>query len=841
MSESPGKATLPRGLGSEHAAARLRRLGPNELPEKAALGFWALTWSVIRDPMFLLLLTCSGLYILLGSLADSLALLVAVALVIAITIYQERKTERALEALRDLTSPRAMVIRDGVRKRVPARELVVGDLVAVSEGDRVPADGVVLSSTDLSVDEAILTGESLPVQKAGQQPCEAGGPERGRVYFGTLVVRGQALMRVTATGLHTRVGRIGASLEEVERPVTRLQSETRRIVMILAAVGLGLSGFVAITYSFWGHGWLDGLLAGLTLAMAILPEEFPVVLAVFLALGAWRLVRQQVLTRRVAAIETLGAATVLCVDKTGTLTQNSMALVAIHDGEHLLGEAHTWEKGPGRITLETAVLASAPAPSDPMEVALESAATRTGSGLPASGLVQEFPLTPERLAVVRLWRLDGRLVAACKGAPESVLALIGSDAAATEAIMQSVAKLADRGWRVLAVARAEQVDGEPPADPTAFDWRYCGLVALRDPVREGVPEAVRECARAGIRVVMITGDYPGTARAIAAEIGLADPDDVITGQDLADLDDHELRRRIRGVDVFARVAPEQKLRLVQALQANDEVVAMTGDGVNDAPALQAADIGIAMGGRGTDVAREAADLVLADDNFVSIVRGMRAGRRIFDNLRKVVRYIISVHVPIVGLSVVPVVLGLPLMLMPIHVMMLELIIDPACSIAFEAEPAEADIMKRPPRHVDARLFDPATIKASLFQGLLVLVATLALLVHGFHNDLATGQVRAMVFAVLIIGNLALIHTNRIGRSQSVTQTNGPNRAFLAVVAAGSLALVLALTVPVIRRFFHFSAMTLTTGLLVAGFGGALFVILELIRRRRIGQGRAVRA
>jgi Ca2+-transporting ATPase len=760
-------------LSDEEAARRFAEEGPNELPAALRKSWSAIAGSVIREPMFLLLLACGALYLSLGDLEEAGMLLGFVFVVMGITFSQERKSERALEALRELSSPRAMVIRGGVKRRIPGREVVRGDIVILSEGDRVPADGLVLSGANLMADESLLTGESVPVRKRpAEEPVQAsppGGDDLPFVYSGTLVVRGQGVARVAAVGSATEMGRIGRSLQEISDVRTPLQAETRRLVARLAWVGVSLCVAVAVLYGLRRGQWLDGFLAGLALAMAVLPEEFPVVLTIFLALGAWRMSKRRVLTRRMPAVEALGSATVLCVDKTGTITLNRMSVEKIvsADGRALeVADAQAGLPENFHALMEFAVLASQSDPFDPMEKAINRLArerlARTEHLHGDWRLVREYPLSRDLLSLSHVWRSPDRseFVIAAKGAPESIASLCHMPPDAWARVAAQVQALAEGGLRVLGVARARFAHGALPDGQHDFPFDFLGLLGLADPVRPSVASAMAECRAAGVRVVMITGDHPATALHVARAAGLDAQEGVISGSELLGMDGGELRRRISGANLFARVAPEQKLNLVEALKANGEVVAMTGDGVNDAPALKAAHIGVAMGGRGTDVAREAADLVLLDDDFSAIVGAVRMGRRIFDNIRKAVAYVLAIHVPIVGMSLLPVLCGWPLMLLPVHIVLLELIIDPACSVVFEAEPAEPDVMLRPPRDPREPLFSRATVELAVFQGVGVLLAVLAVFALARRMGQGEAEIRALTFTALVAANLALILTNR---------------------------------------------------------------------------------
>jgi Ca2+-transporting ATPase len=698
--------------------------------------------------------------------------------------------------------------------RIPGREVVPGDLLVINEGDRVAADGFVQTSTSLLMDESLLTGESVPVNKrpldVETSAAQPGGENLPYVWSGTLVVRGEARVVVTATGGATELGKIGKSLAVVDASRSALQREVSRAVALLAVFGIGACVVLGVTYGLTRHAWVDGALAGLTLAVSMIPEEFPVILTIFLALGAWRIARSRVLTRRLPAIETLGAATVLCVDKTGTLTMNSMSLAAASTrGAPCAIDSRQPIPPDVRQLIITAVRASRPNAIDPMERAFHEfarAADIAAIGVTES-LAREYPLTADRLLVTQVW--SGRdspptYDVAAKGAPEAIMSMCDMTASDRLSVEHALSQMADQGMRVLGVAHASCDAGELPASPAEFDFQFLGLVGLADPIRPGVPEAVAQCHAAGIRVAMVTGDYPSTAIAIARQIGLTNPDKILTGPEIVRMDDAELRHATATVNVFARMVPAQKLRLVTALKANGEVVAMTGDGVNDGPALKAADIGVAMGGRGTDVAREAAALVLLDDDFSSIVRAVKLGRRIYDNIRKATTYVLAVHVPIAGISLVPALLGWPLVLLPIHVLFMELVTDPTCSIAFEMEPEEPGIMRRPPRRPDDHLFSMSTLARGGLQGLGAFVAVAVTLTYSHGLGQTEVQIRTLTFATLIAVTIALTFANRsIAEPLWKTRTRNPALYGLTLAAASMLALILYL--PAASALFHVSS------------------------------------
>lgn len=814
--------TLPgiesgHGLSSEQAAEKIRTFGYNELPEKKKNGLLDIVLEVVKEPMFALLVASGLIYFFLGDVTEAVMLMSFVFVIIGITVYQEQKTERALEALRSLSSPRVLVIRDGQQRRIAGREVVPGDILILSEGDRVPADGVILSSNNIMIDESLLTGESVPVRKipwTDDTPVQApGGDDQPFIYSGTLVVQGQALAEVWKTGTRTEIGKIGTVLQDVRRDDTRLKSEITSIVKTIAITGIFLCSIIIIIYGAGRGDWISGLLAGITLAMAILPEEFPVVLTVFLALGAWRISQKNVLTRQVTAIESLGSATVLCVDKTGTLTLNNMVV------QSFFAHGQFCEHNPDKPGVPDlchelsvyAILASKKDPFDPMEKAIVQL---FGNGSDITEhihkdweIVAEYPVSSKLMAMSNVWKShEGEFIVACKGAPEAIADLCHLSEHEREMLTERAGTLASGGLRVLGVAKSSTPSLNLPRAQHDFNFTFLGLVGMADPVRPGIPEAVSECYDAGIRVIMVTGDYPATAQNIARQVGLINADTCITGPELEQMSDAELQDQLRTTTLFARVIPEQKLRIVNALKANDEVVAMTGDGVNDAPALKAADIGIAMGGRGTDVAREASTLVLLDDNFTSIVSAVRLGRRIYDNLKKAMAYIFSIHVPIAGMSLIPVLLGMPLILMPVHIVFLELIIDPTCSIAFEAEKEEHDVMKRPPRSRDEMLFTRKTLFLSLMQGFVVLFVVFLVYVYALSTGLSEDEVRTMTFTTIVLANLLLILTNRSWSETIISTIRTPNKAMRWVFVGTISSLLLILSLPALRDLFRFDSL-----------------------------------
>lgn len=855
--------TKEKGLSTAEITERVKKYGLNELPSSKPKNIFDTILEIIKEPMFILLVICGILYLALGNFKEALMLLGFVFVIMGITFYQERKTEKALDALKDLSSPRALVIRDGREIRVAGREVVVDDIIVLREVDRVPADAVVLHAINLMANESLLTGESVPATKLELDEkqdnikkiknIQPGGDDLPFVYSGTMITGGHGYVRITATGIFTELGKIGKALQSLEEEDTKLKKETEKLVKVLLIVGALLCLMTIILYWITRGNFIKGFLAGITLAMAMLPEEFPVVLTIFMAIGAWRISKKNVLTRRIPAIETLGSATVLCTDKTGTLTQNRMVVEKIYaNGEYFDPEVGDTEKNDKilpekfHLLVEYGMLASQKDPFDPMEKAI----TELGKYKLANtehlhadwNLIQQYSLSKELLAMSMVWKShDGmKYEIAAKGAPEAIMDLCHLPDDKKNELLKIIEEMASEGLRILGVARAAFVTGKSgnlPEIQHDFDFKFLGFIGLFDPVRHAVKDAILECYKAGIKVVMITGDYSVTAQNIGKQIGLKNlaSQNCMTGKELDSLTDDELKKRIEDITIFSRVVPEQKLRIVNAFKANGEIVAMTGDGVNDAPALKASHIGIAMGERGTDVARESAGLVLLDDDFSSIVAAIRLGRRIFDNLGKAMGYVLAIHLPIAGMSLLPVIfVKFPILFFPIHIVFLELIIDPACSIIFEAESEEKDVMDRPPRNSNEQLFSSQKILISVLQGLSVLIIISAVYGIALYLGKRDDEVRALTFTTLIVANLGLILTNRSWTRTIPEMFKCTNKALIWILVFVVVFLGLVLFVPFLRNMFHFSVLHFNDLMicLTAGVASILwFEIFKMIKKR----------
>ncbi|MDD5211457.1 MAG: cation-translocating P-type ATPase [Sulfuricurvum sp.] len=799
--------TTINGLTSQQVKEKLIEHGLNVLPGSEPKSLITLITKVLREPMFLMLLVAGFIYLALGDRAEALFLLIFVFVVIGITLAQEHKTQRALESLRNLSAPRTLVIRDNQEIRIASSQIVPGDLIVLHEGDRIAADARLVQG-QLSVDESLLTGESVSVNKTTNMEGESS------LFASTVVTKGVGLAIVQITGAATAVGHIGEALSLTDGTSSGLQRSSRSLVRTLSILSFALA--ILLVFVNWGwnnHSVLESILSGIALSMAVLPEEIPVILTVFLALGAWRISKINVLTRNITAVEALGAITVLAVDKTGTLTQNCMQIaeLSVNNFSYSASDERELEEK-FHTLIEFAMLATPIDPFDPMEKAIQKFGHSHLSGTEHihDDRIPEFQyeLSPDILAMTHVFSdtKPSVYLLATKGAPEAVADLCHLSTKELQKIEAQVEEMAKRGLRVLGVAKGswEGAQNTPvwPKSQHDFDFTFLGLVGFIDPPRLDVSAAIAQCHNAGIRVLMITGDHCETARSIAKKVGLSEHAQVLMGDEIATLNDSELLTHLKKTDVCARMKPEQKLRLVRVLQEGGNVVAMTGDGVNDAPALKAADVGIAMGERGTDVARESAALVLLDDSFASIVSAIEQGRRIYDNITKATRFVFAVHVPIIVLTLVPALMQWPDILQPVHIVLLQLLIDPACAIVFEAETGASNLMNRPPRTILSSPFSFKNIGYAVIQGAgiaFILLSGYALLRHSGWSE---ANLRISLFSTLIPTLFLLVLTNR-----DAPFVSKGNPWILTMFTAVSLILAAVLFVPFLRDMLKFSPLT----------------------------------
>lgn len=758
------KLNLATGITTAEARVLQDKYGKNELTPQKRESFIKKAFHVICEPMFLLLIVAAIIYFILGEPRDGAIMLIFVLGIISIDIIQEWKTDKTLNALKDLSAPHIKVIRSGEEQIVASSDLVPGDLMLIYEGIKIPADGIIVKCNDLCVDESSLTGEAEGVWKinTGDAPNSDDYWRKDYCYAGTLVTQGTAHVLVDKIGASTEYGKIGVNIATAPDEKTPLQKQTGSLVKLCAGIAavlfalVGVFTYINIPDHAFGDRLIESILSGITLAMAMIPEEFPVILTVFLSMGAWRLAKKNSLVRKLPSVETLGAVSVLCVDKTGTITMNQMTV------------QDTWAKTGDEKSLITIMgMACETDAYDPMEKAMLAYCEKnniTRDELFGGELITEYPFTNELKMMGHVWRKNGKVIIAAKGSPERILTICALSDMEKAECEKKINELSSRGLRVIAVAAMNpQTDNDIPEKITDCSLTFLGLVGLADPPRESVKTDIAVCNKAGIRVVMITGDNGGTAASIAKQIGMKNYDHIITGDMLNNMTDEELREKVKEVSIFSRVVPEHKMRIVKAFRDNGEIVAMTGDGVNDAPALKYADIGIAMGKRGSEVSREAADLILMDDNFTTIVETVKDGKRIYDNIRKAVGYVFSIHIPIAFASLLAPVLGIApvaLFLLPLHVVLLELIIDPTCSIVLERQPAERDIMERKPRDPKEKLLTPRILIKSVIQGLVIFAASFGTYLTVLAGNEANAPVaRTMGLAIIMLSNLLLVQVN----------------------------------------------------------------------------------
>lgn len=834
-----------RGLTGAEVRKRQAEFGKNELtPAKKENLFFKLL-HVISEPMFLLLIVAAVIYFILGEPRDGAIMLIFVIGVIGIDAVQEWKTDRTLSALKDLSAPHITVIRDGKEQLVASSDLVPGDLMLIEEGIKIPADGKVLKESDLCVDESSLTGEAEGVWKtaAGEEEQGMDYWRRDTCYAGTLVTQGSGIIRVGKTGANTEYGKIGANVASAPEKPTPLQKQTGRLVKTCAIIAAILFAAVCVI-TYWNladHKFYDrmveSVLSGVTLAMAMIPEEFPVILTVFLSMGAWRLAKRQSLVRKLPSVETLGAVSVLCVDKTGTITKNIMEVRRIWSAD---GSEEHLSRIMG-MGCETNAY-------DPMEKAMLAYCESIGiarDDLFRGELLTEYPFSNETKMMGHVWKRNDGTVVAAKGSPERILTLCGLSEKERKTAEQQAYEMSSQGLRVIAVGEMRIESGAVPQALQDCRLTLCGLVGLADPPRESVKQDILDCTRAGVRVVMITGDNGITASSIAKQIGMPNPDKIMTGDELNQISDEELKEKVRGISVFSRVIPEHKMRIVKALQANGEVVAMTGDGVNDAPALKYADIGIAMGKRGSEVSREAADLILLDDNFSTIVDTIRNGRRIYDNIRKAVGYVFTIHIPIAFASLLAPFLHInpaSLLLLPLHVVLLELVIDPTCSVVLERQPAERDVMRRKPRNPEEKILSKGLMAKSLLQGFAVFAASFGVYfsyISRYPSNAALA--RSMGLAVILISNLLLVNvisSNTDFAAQSMRRLVH-DKIMWAVSAGTAAGLVLILYSP-LRNLLKLAPLSPWQLLLVVGLSCAAVLWYEIVKLVKLIQNRKLK-
>ena len=823
------------GLNSEEVEKLQKKYGMNELVIQEKPNMLKKFLGVFKEPMFLLLLIAATVYFLLGAPKDGAIMLVFVGFVASITFIQEWKTEKTMNALKDLTSPKVNTLRDGKNILIKSTELVPGDVVFLSEGERIPADCIVLEPSNFSVDESILTGESEYVMKVSTTQSEKSTDywKKDILYAGTLCVFGKCTAIVKFTGINTEYGKIGKAISEAKDEPTPLQKKVSILVKNIAIAGVILCISVMVASYFYSFNILNSILSGISLAMAIIPEEFPVVLTVFLSMGAYRLAKNNTLMRKISAVETLGSATVLCVDKTGTITQNKMKVKSIYSDGRIFNN----EDLKNQELSDLMVLSCEKDPYDPMEKAiLEAANLSQLETVYKYDLSKKIAFDSKTKRMANIYIKDNTYYVAVKGSAETVLGLCNLDKQTMDEINIEIDKMASNGLRVLALA--DCTSEEVYEDLECYELTFKGLVGLQDPPKEGVEEAIKLCKKAGIRVVMITGDYSKTAMAIGEEIGLKFTDKVIVGNEIDSLSENELCEVVKSCDVFSRVIPEQKMKIVKALKKNGEIVAMTGDGVNDAPALKSADIGIAMGQRGTEVAKEAAHMILMDDNFTTIVKSVKDGRRVYDNIRKAMVYILIIHIPIAAMAMFAPLFNLPPLLLPMHIMLLELIIDPTCSIVFEGEPAEANIMENHPRPPQEPLLTRSLTIKVVLQGIIMFLAAFMPFHYMIDLGISSEYARSFSLITFIVANVTLVLVNRSNTELLYHLIKEKGSKVRLIVNSMALIMVFAIVyIPILNSFFrtekigiYHLIIAIVLGFISTGWWEIVKIIRKIIRK-----------
>lgn len=824
------------GLTTEQATKLQEQFGKNELVNEKEENFFHKILKVISEPMFLLLIGAAVIYFILGEPGDGAIMLLFVVVIISIEVIQEWKTDQTLKALKDLSAPRITVLRDGTEKEINSSDLVPGDVMLIAEGVKVPADGMVFKASTLRVDESSLTGESEAVWKVTTENADKTSTDywrRDYCYAGTLVTQGTGSILVDKIGLSTEYGKIGKDVMSAPETQTPLQQQTGKLVKLCAGIAAVLFALVGtVTYlNLPDHAFTDrmieSVLAGITLAMAMIPEEFPVVLTVFLSMGAWRLAKKQSLVRKLSSVETLGSVSVLCVDKTGTITMNQMK---VQESWSLAGDPN------GLIQIMG--MGCEPDAYDPMEKAMIAHCEKQGitrETIFGGQLIKDYAFTDETKMMGHVWKNANKIIVAAKGSPENILTLCNLTTEEKKLAEGKISEMSNRGLRVIAVGEMTIADANViPETLAECRLQLCGMIGLADPPRESVKQDIETCTKAGIRVVMITGDNGITASAIARQINMPNSDKIITGDELNGMSDEELRKKVKDVSVFSRVIPAHKMRIIQAFKGNGEIVAMTGDGVNDAPALKYADIGIAMGKRGSEVSREAADIILLDDNFSTIVDTIKDGRRIYDNIKKAVGYIFAIHIPIAGAALCAPLLGISpasLLLLPLHVVLLELVIDPTCSIVLERQPAEKNIMERPPRDPKTKLLTMTTLFKSVVQGLVIFGASFGAYVQFLSQQPDNAPLaRSMGLAVIFLANILLVQVNS---SNSEFAFKSFYRLIkdkvMVVVNVATIAGLLIMLYSPLNRFLKLAPLSLDQMLLAAGIAFAAVFWYEIVK------------
>ena len=819
-------AHLHQGLSSDQVMQSRNTHGENKVENKNKSGIWTAVMDLAKEPMLILLIVAAAIYFITGSMGEGLFMLGAIFVISAISIYQDTKSRNALAELKSLTQPKCRVIRDGVEVEILREEIVIGDFLILEEGNKIPADGAILEAHDFSVNESILTGESLAVAKNDSGTA---------IFQGTLVSSGRATAEITAIGDKTKLGQIGISLESIEQEPTPLQIQITNFVKKMAIIG------GAVFLIVWGinyirtHQFLDSLLKALTLAMSILPEEIPVAFTTFMALGAWRLMKMGIIVKRTQTIETLGSATVICTDKTGTITENKMELAGLYvlATNSIVLPAHGLHDE-GQKLLTMAMWSSEPEAFDPMEMALHEAYGKlaTHDNRPDFKLVYEYPLEGKPPMMTHVFKnTAGHRIVAAKGAPEALMALSGLSESEKSATSAAINELAAKGYRVLGVGQSDFSGESFPEKQQDLSFHFLGLVAFYDPPKENIESVFESFYKAGIQVKIITGDNAATTQNIARQIGFKGADNILLGDQLVAMDDKTLQLKVMQTGIFARMFPEAKLKVVNALKAQGQIVAMTGDGVNDGPALKAAHIGIAMGKKGTEIAKQASSLILVDDDLARMVDAVAMGRKIYVSLKNAIRYIISIHIPIILTVFIPLALGwiYPNIFTPVHIIFFELIMGPTCSIIYENEPMEKDLLLQKPRPFSSTFFSLKELSVSILQGVVITLGMLLLYQYAVMQSYDEALTRSMVFIGLLAANICLTLVNRSFTHSLFTTLRYKNNLVPIIIGITIVLSTLIFVIPPVTRFFSLEAITLSQLLISIGVGFAFTVWYEGVK------------
>ncbi len=818
-----------KGLTEEQVLEARKKYGCNKTEYKKENRLWEIVKSLAKEPMVLLLLVASSIYFISGDTGDGIFLASAIILVSAISLYQDSRSRNALEKLKTFTEPHCKVIREGEVKEIKSEELVVGDCLIIEEGCSVPTDGIIIHSNDFSVNESLLTGESLAVYKDASK-------ENNTVYQGTIAVSGLAIATVTVIGNKTKLGEIGKSLEGIKEEKTPLELQINNFVKKMVMVGAIVFIIVWGINFFNSYNLLDSLLKALTLAMSILPEEIPVAFTTFMALGAWRLMKMGIIVKQMKTIETLGSATVICTDKTGTITENKMSLTKlftlstqkISDVEN--NPLNTEEKELIRL----AMWASEPIPFDPMEQALHDAYTQNflEDERPQYHMIHEYPLGGKPPMMTHLFEnSQGNRIIAAKGAPEALIKVSDLSEDEKQQINEAINSLSSQGYRILGIGQTDFSGSNFPKIQQEFQFQFKGIVAFYDPPKKNIRSVFENFYQAGIAVKIVTGDNTATTTAIAKQVGFKGYEKSLTGDELMDMKEDELKERISGINIFTRMYPEAKLRIINALKAKNEIVAMTGDGVNDGPALKAAHIGIAMGKKGTEIAKQAASLILVHDDLSQMVDAVSIGRKIYTNLKKAIQYIISIHIPIILTVFIPLALGwiYPNIFSPVHIIFLELIMGPTCSIIYENEPVEKNIMVQKPRPFTNTFFNWHELTTSALQGLMITAGTLFIYQYAVHQGFDEFITRTMVFIVLITANIFQTLVNRSFYYSIFTTLMYKNNLILFIIGITIFITGLLVYVKPLADFFEFKTLEINLLLISIGIGFSSVIWYEVIK------------